>query len=56
MNKKTIVTPIIAVICITILEVVAMFQGIDGYLHSLALAAIAAIAGVTIPFRAKKVE
>ena len=43
-DKNTIVL-LTAISCLTLLEVVAMLKGVDGYLFSLIVVAIAGIAG-----------
>ena len=45
--KKDIV--IVAVLCITILEVAALIAGIDGQLFTLIIAVIAGLAGLVMP-------
>ena len=42
------VTPIIAILCITGLEVVALTQGIDGAIFGIAIAAIAGLGGYEV--------
>ena len=49
MKKQSITIVITALICLTILEVVAMLTKIDGYLFSLVVIAIAGIAGYQMP-------
>lgn len=46
MNWKIIIT---GIICITILEIVAIFKGIDGILLTMVVGIIAAAIGVIIP-------
>lgn len=41
-------TPIVAMICITGLEALALYKGIDGALFSLAIAALAGLGGYEI--------
>ncbi len=45
-NQKLIIT---GIICITILEVIALAKGINGTYLTIAVATIAAAIGVTIP-------
>jgi len=40
---------VIAIICLTALELGAMFNGVNGRLFSLIVAAIAALAGLSLP-------
>ena len=46
MNTKVLMT---AIICITIIEIFALMNGIDGALLTIVIAVIAAIVGVVIP-------
>ena len=39
----------VAILCLTILEIVAMFQGINGRLFSFVLVIIAGLAGLSLP-------
>jgi len=48
MAKMKAISPIIAIICITAIELVALFKGIDGKLLALAIAAISGLAGYKI--------
>lgn len=50
-NWKVIVT---GIVCLTILEVCALFNGINGTLFTLVVAVIGAAIGVTIPTKASK--
>ena len=46
MKTSVIIT---AIICLCILEIVALYMGIDGTLFTIVIAAIAGLAGWTIP-------
>lgn len=46
MNSKIIIT---GIICITLLEIFALYQGINGRILAAVIAIIAAAIGVTIP-------
>jgi len=46
MNKRIIIT---GIICITLLEIIALCKGIDGALLTMVVAVLAAAIGVTIP-------
>lgn len=50
-KKQKVKWPIIctAIVCITIIEIVALLNGIDGILLSFVLVVIAALTGVSIP-------
>jgi hypothetical protein len=41
-------TPIVAISCLTIIEIVALLNGIDGVLFSLVIAAISGLGGYQI--------
>ncbi len=45
-NVKIIIT---AIICLTILESIALFKGINGTIFSLMIAVIAGLAGLVMP-------
>ena len=49
MKNKSIWVLITAIASLTILEVVAMLKGLDGYLFSFIVVAIAGIAGFKMP-------
>jgi hypothetical protein len=46
---KQLPTAICAMICITILELYALYQGINGVLLTTVLVIIAALAGIAVP-------
>lgn len=48
MEKKTSIV-ITAIVCLTLLECVALLKGINGTLFSLIIAVIAGLAGLVIP-------
>lgn len=52
--KSDWIISIFAIVCITALEIVAIANGLNGAMLSVAVACIAGIAGYTIPKRAKK--
>lgn len=54
MNKEQALLAVVAIVCITVLEVLAMHYGIDGALFGLAVAAIAGISGWEIHKKKKK--
>ena len=41
-------TPIVAIICITVLEAIALLMGVNGVLFSLAIAALSGLGGYQI--------
>jgi len=56
MRDKNVLVLLTAIICLTALEVTAMLTGIDGYLFSLIVVAIAGIAGFKMPDIIKKIR
>lgn len=56
MKDKNILVLITALLCLTALEVTAMIKGLDGYLFSLIVIAIAGIAGFKMPDIIKKIK
>lgn len=42
---------VIAIICITVLEVVALYRGIDGVIFATAMAGIGAVVGYSIKWK-----
>jgi uncharacterized membrane protein YqhA len=45
MSKEKIITVTVAVLCVTLLEAIALWKGIDGQVFSIAVGAIAALVG-----------
>ena len=55
MEDKTILS-LVAILCLTVLEIAAMLTGLDGYIFGVIIAAIAAISGYEIRDLIKKPE
>ena len=47
-------TPIIAIVCITALEIVALWQGIDGAVFGIVIAALAGLGGYQLKIHRDK--
>lgn len=56
MKDKNIWVLITSLVCLTVLEITAMLKGLDGYLFSLIVVAVAGIAGFKMPAIIKKIR
>ena len=48
-REKNIPVVLAAILCLTLLDIVALYNGIDGVLMSTIVAIIAALAGLAVP-------
>jgi hypothetical protein len=53
-KHKSVIVTITAIVCITVLEAIALYRGIDGSLMATVIAALAGLGGYTLAQVTKK--